>query len=93
MAAFVMEELVSQAEKERVTLAEMISRTMTPEQLDELQNGLRVELASNYGEIEIFMRDVRVPSLEELMGFNELTDSDPATGDNAFAMGVSDDTV
>ena len=85
MAAIDVGELVSQAEKERVTLAEIISRTMTPEQMDELQSGLRTELASNYGSIEGFMRDIRVPSLYELTGLDELVDTDSAIDNSASA--------
>jgi len=85
MAAVDVGELVSQAEKERVTLAEIISRTMTPEQMDELQNGLRTELASNYGNIEGFMRDIKVPSLYELTGLDELVDTDSAIENTASA--------
>lgn len=85
MAAIDVGELVSQAERERVTLAEMISRTMTLEQMDELQSGLRTELASNYGNIEGFMRDVRVPSLYELTGLDELIDMDSVTDNAASA--------
>ena len=93
MVALDVGELVSQAEKERVTLAEMISRTLTPGQMDEMQSGLCIELASNYGKIEGFMRDVKVPSLDELMGPDELTDSGSAINNTGFGMGLSDDTA
>ena len=93
MAALEVGELVSQAENEGVTLAEMISRTLTPGQMDEMQSGLRIELASNYGKIEGFMRDVKVPSLDELMGPDELTDSGSAINNTGFGMGLSDDTA
>jgi len=93
MTALDVDELVGQAEKEGITLAEMISRTLTPEQMDEMQSGLCVELASNYGSIEGFMRDIRVPSLDELMGLDELTDSSRVAGNTALAMSLSDDTA
>jgi hypothetical protein len=93
MATLDVEELVSQAEKEGVTLAEMISRTLTPEQIDDMQSGLCNELASNYGKIERFMREVRVPSLDELMGLNELTDSGRAFGNIGLGTVLSDDTA
>jgi hypothetical protein len=93
MAALEVGELVSQAEKEGVTLAEMISRTLTSEQIDEMQSGLCIELASSYGKIEGFMRDVKVPSLDELMGLDELTDSGSAIGNTGLGMNLSDDTA
>jgi len=67
MASLDMDELVSQAEAEGVTLAEMITRSMTPKQINEMQRGLNGEIAENYHKIESFMREVKVASLEELM--------------------------
>jgi len=93
MAALEVGELVSQAEKEGVTLAEMIYRTLTPEQIDEMQSGVCIELASNYGKIERFMHDIKVPSLDELMGLDELTDSGSAISNTGLGMGLSDDTA
>jgi len=60
-------ELVSQAEKEGITLAEIISRTLNPEELDLIQSNLENELSENYRRIENFMGEVEVPSLTELM--------------------------
>jgi hypothetical protein len=91
MVALDIGELVSQAEKEGVTLAEMISRTMTPSQMDELQSGLCVELASNYCTIEGFMRDVQVPGLDELLGSDELACGTPTIINSRLFMGASDD--
>jgi hypothetical protein len=93
MAALEVGELVSQAENEGVTLAEMISRTLTPKQMDEMQSGLCIELASSYRKIEGFMHDVNVPSLEELMGSDELADSDSAINNTGLSIGLSDDTA
>lgn len=93
MTALDVNELVSQAENEGITLAEMISRTMTPEQMDDMQSGLCVELASNYGKIEGFMRDVRVPSLDELVGLNELTDSSHMSSNVRLGISLSDDVA
>ncbi len=61
------DELVSQADTEGVTLAEIISRTMTPKQINKLQSILNSEIIENYSKIEDFMQDVKVASLEELM--------------------------
>lgn len=81
MIALDMDELVSQAERDGVTLAEIIGRRLTPGQLDEIQDGIRVELASNYDKIAGFMTNVKVPSLEEIMNSSELTDSDRTTAE------------
>lgn len=69
-------ELVSQAENEGITLAEMISRTMSSEQIDSAEAELAEELSHNYGNIEEFMSDVEVPSLDEIESLSEdlLTD-------------------
>jgi len=69
-------ELVSQAENEGITLAEMISRTMSSEQIDSAKAELSEELSLNYGNIEDFMSDVEVPSLDEIESLSEdlLTD-------------------
>jgi len=69
-------ELVSQAENEGITLAEMISRTMSSEQIDSAKAELSDELSHNYGNIEEFMSDVEVPSLDEIESLSEdlLTD-------------------
>jgi hypothetical protein len=93
MGALEVEELVGQAENEGVTLAEMISRTLTPKQMDEMQSGLCIKLASNYRKIEGFMHDVNVPSLEELMGSDELADSGCAIDNTGLGVGLSDDTA
>jgi hypothetical protein len=90
MAALDIEGLVSQAEDEGITLAEMISRTLSPEQMDKLQNGLCNELTSNYAKIEGFMRDVKVPSLDELMSQDEILDSCAVMNDDVRCIRLSD---
>ncbi len=60
-------ELIGQAEKEGITLAEIISRMLNPEELDLIQSNLEDELSQNYRRIEDFMGGVDVPSLTELM--------------------------
>ncbi len=84
MASIDFEKLVSQAEDEGVTLAEMISRTLTPGQIDDLQSRLCVELVSGYNRIEGFMSEVRVPSLDEIMESGSISETDAAVcGDEA----------
>ncbi len=85
-----LEELVSQAEEEGVTLAEVISKRLSSEELDDLQRKLQEELASSYGRIEGFMREIVVPSISDVMGicdFEELG----AIVDGALSMVDSSD--
>lgn len=67
MAFTSMSDLVSQAENEGVTLAEVIARTMTSEEMDRAQAEIESQLAEGYPGIEDFMSEVSVPSLEEIM--------------------------
>lgn len=59
--------LVGQAEKEGITLAELLTRDLSSEELDSAQAGLAVDIAENYSSIEDFMDDVEVPSIDEIM--------------------------
>jgi len=67
MSRVTLVELVSQAETEGMTLAEVISRMLSPKELDLIQSNLEDELSQNYRRIEEFMGGVEVPSLTELM--------------------------
>ena len=71
MASVTLVELASQAEKEGITLAEVISRTLDPRELDLMQAELADELSENYRNIEGFMSGIEVPSLGELMNLEE----------------------
>jgi len=71
MSVAMMIELVSQAEKEGTTVAEIIARQLTVEQMDEAQAALEERLAENYRSIEKFMSDVCVPSIDEVMAMSE----------------------
>jgi hypothetical protein len=64
-------ELVSQAEKEGTTVAEIIARQLTVEQMDKAQAALEEQLAENYRKIEMFMCEVAVPSIDEVMAMSE----------------------
>lgn len=84
-------EFVSQAEEEGVTLAEIISRTLSAEQLNELQNGLRLEMTANHSKIEGFMSEVTVPSIEEMMAMDSLAEHDSIASNVLFENDLSDD--
>jgi hypothetical protein len=71
MSVAMMIELVSQAEKEGTTVAEIIARQLTVEQMDRAQAELEEQLAENYRKIEEFMLDVCVPSIDEVMAMSE----------------------
>jgi hypothetical protein len=75
MARVTLVELASQAEKEGITLAEVISRTLEPRELDLMQAELADELSENYRNIEGFMGEIEVPSLGDLMDLQEASES------------------
>jgi hypothetical protein len=75
MAGVTLVELASQAEKEGITLAEVISRTLDPRELDLMQAELADELSENYRNIDEFMNGIEVPSLGELMSLEEAGES------------------
>ncbi|OGS41828.1 MAG: hypothetical protein A3K67_03050 [Euryarchaeota archaeon RBG_16_62_10] len=91
MALSDMMRLASQAEKEGVTLAEKISRCLSPEEIVRMQDDLETELASNYRNIEEFMGGIEVPSIDDMMslGDEELLDllgeNVPASSDETAA--------
>ena len=60
-------ELVSQAEREGITLAAMMSKEMSPEEMELVQDELAIHMNDNYSRIEKFMAGVSVPSMEELL--------------------------
>ncbi len=71
MAYTNMMELVSQAESEGVTLAEMLTRSLSSRDLDKVQDALIREMSSNYRNIEKFMSDVSVPSIDEILEMDQ----------------------
>lgn len=62
-----LKELVSQAEKEGISLGVMISQKMSPEEMELAQMELAAEICANHASIEDFMADVKVPSLHEII--------------------------
>jgi hypothetical protein len=87
MAYTNMMQFVSQAEKEGVTLAEVLSRMLSVKDLDEVQASLAEELSSNYRTIEDFMSDVSVPSIDEILAL----DHEDQSGLQSVAGGVLSD--
>ena len=87
MAAIDIRNLVSQSEKKGITLAEMIARSLSPEQMVELQSEISRNVASMHAEIKDFMSDVHVPSIEDILASNDYsdtalsTDGDPQLSD------------
>ncbi len=76
-------DMVSQAEREGVSLAVLISREMTADEMDAAQAELARELDSNFESIRSFMADVEVPSLDEALAAFE-------NGADHLARGASD---
>jgi hypothetical protein len=62
-----LKELVSQAEKEGVSLGVMISQRMSPEEMELAQMELASEICANHASIETYMADVNVPSIDEII--------------------------
>ena len=71
MAYSNMMRFVSQAEDEGVTLAEVLTRKLSARDLDKMQAALAEELSSNYRNIEDFMSDVSVPSIDEVLAMDQ----------------------
>jgi macrodomain Ter protein organizer (MatP/YcbG family) len=71
VASVSIEQLASQAEKEGVTLAEMISKHMSAEEIDRTQAEIHAELARNYTSIEDFMQDIESSSFLNLAVLSE----------------------
>ncbi len=83
------EDLVSQAEELGVTLAEVMASSLSPRELDLLQSELQQSIVSGYKEIEDFMSDVSVPSIEEILTDEQFT---PLVSDLEEELPLSDDS-
>lgn len=68
-----LQNLVSQAEREGVTLAEILNRELGPGGLDKIQTFLSEEISRNYSAIEEFMRDVEVPGTYDFSSMDDDT--------------------
>jgi len=71
MSLSLLGQLVSQAESEGVTLAEVISRTMTEQQMVEAEREIRSEVARERSDIEEFMSGVEVASLDTYLSMDD----------------------
>lgn len=60
-------ELVSQADEEGVSLGLLISREMSPEEMDEAQADIATALSESYCSIDRFMAEVTIPSIDEIL--------------------------
>ncbi len=60
-------ELVGKAEEEGLTLAAMIRRDLSPEDLEEARLELSMELSKSRTATAGFMQDVEVPALEDII--------------------------
>jgi hypothetical protein len=82
--------LVSQADQEGKTLAEILTRGLSSKDLDRLQKEVNERIRENYASIASFMSDVEAPSIPDFASMTEeqLTDFEK---DVLFAL--SDDRV
>ena len=64
-------DLVSQAEQEGITLAEVISRTWNPKQMERAQADLAKEMSANFRDIEGYMSEVKIPSIDEILALED----------------------
>ncbi len=71
MSSITIEELTVQAEKNGLTLADMISTMMSSEDIDRIQAQIKSQMSANYASIEDFMKEVEVPSIDGLYEFSE----------------------
>lgn len=80
-------ELASQAEREGITLGELLARDMTSDEMEAVQAELASEIVEGYRDISDFMQDVEVPSIDDLLGFGTedgldfLSEDDPEPSD------------
>ena len=77
-------DLVSQAEQEGITLAEVISRAWSPKQMERAQADLAKEMNANFRDIEGFMSEVKIPSIDEILALEE---------SDEFELGVGSDPM
>lgn len=71
MSLSLLGQLVSQAESEGVTLAEVISRTMTNGQMQDAEAEIRSEVEMARSDIEEFMSQVEVASLDSYLAMDD----------------------
>jgi|GEM_PF-2425211 len=90
MAAYDIEELVSQAESGGVTLADVFSSRLSADDMEKMQRELSLRMAENYKTIEEFMTDIEVPSLADL---SNLSDTDLDEIQNEIVAALSDENV
>lgn len=82
-------ELASQAEREGITLGELLARDLTPDEMDSVQAELESEISEGYRDIGSFMADIEVPSIDELLQFGPedglefMMDDDPEPSDTS----------
>ena len=79
-----LEDLVSQAEKEGVTLAEVISRTWSPKEIERVQAKLAKEIKTSYRSIEDFMSGIEIPSIDDILALEE---------SDQFELGIGSDPM
>jgi hypothetical protein len=67
----VLDKLVSQADQSGVTLAEVMEKELSPDEIDSVQQYIRREMSDNYSAIEGFMQDIDVPGTYDFSSMDE----------------------
>jgi len=82
--------LVSQADQEGKTLAEILTRGLSSKELDRLQREVTQRIRANYISIASFMSDVDVPSTPD---FASMTEEQLTDFEKEFLFALSDDSL
>jgi hypothetical protein len=67
----VLDRMVSQADTEGVTLADVVTRELSPGDMDRIQQYIHKEMADNYAAIEDFMSDIEVTGTFDFSSMSE----------------------
>jgi len=82
--------LVSQADQEGKTLAEILTRGLSSKELDRLQREVTQRIRTNYTSIASFMSDVEVPSIPD---FASMTEEQLTDFEKEFLFALPDDSL
>lgn len=82
--------LVSQADQDGKTLAEILTRGLSSKELDRLQREVTERIRANYASIASFMSDVEVPSIPD---FASMTEEQLTDFEKEVLFALSDDSL
>jgi uncharacterized protein YlaN (UPF0358 family) len=82
--------LVSQADQEGKTLAEILTRRLSSKELNRLQKDITKRIQANYESIASFLSDVEVPSIPD---FASMTEEQLTGFEKDVQFALSDDSL